>query len=101
MVAVAKRLHTIPLTSDLDGLEHEVTDEVFNAGDDGIYVAVCGAIVRVVSALEPPGRPHGKCRSIVEAAHRAAAAPAPATIPEQSRSRRRRGVLALLHGGRR
>jgi hypothetical protein len=101
VVAVAERLFTIPLTSDLDGLEHEVTDEVFAAGDDGIYVAVCGTPVRVVSALEPAGRPHGRCRRIVAAARRAAAAPATVVIPEQSRGRRRRGVLALLHGGRR
>lgn len=98
---MAERLFTIPLTSDLDGLQHEVTDEVFNASATGTYIAVCGAMVRVVSALEPPGRPHGKCLSIVAAARRAAAAPAAGAIPEQSRGRRGRGVLALLHGGRR
>jgi hypothetical protein len=100
--AVADRLWTIPLTSDFDGLEHEVTDEVFNACNDGVYVAVCGAIVRVVSVLEPAGRPHGQCRRIVAAANRRSDAPAAAApIPEQARGRRRHGVLALLHGGRR
>jgi hypothetical protein len=102
VIAVAERLFTIPLTHDgFPRIAHEVTDEVFQAGEDGLYIAVCGAEVRVVSAMEPPGRPCGSCLVLVAAARRAATAPVTAAIPEQSRGRRRRGVLALLHGGRR
>lgn len=96
---MAERLFTIPLTGE-DGVQHEVTDENFNASTSGVYDAVCGTAVRVVSVLAPPGNPHSRCLDIVAAARRAAAAPDTETVPEQSRGRRR-GVLALLHGGRR
>ncbi|WP_410597850.1 hypothetical protein [Amycolatopsis sp. lyj-23] len=102
---MAERLFTIPLTSDLDGFEHEVTDEVVQANlrTDGQFRAVCGINVRVVSLLEPSGRPCAACRRIVVAARRAAAASTATdvVIPEQSRGRHRRRGFSLLQGSRR
>jgi hypothetical protein len=102
---MAERLFTTPMTSDIDGLEHEVADEVVHANlrTDGLFAAVCGTVVQVVSALQAPGRPCDRCRRIVAAARRAAAAPPAVEIPEQSRGRHqhRRRTLSLLLGGRR
>lgn len=105
MIAVVERLYTTPMTSDLDGREHQVTDEVVHANlhKDGLFKAVCGAEVWVVSVMQAPGRPCDRCRREIAAARRAATVPPQAAIPEQSRRRHqhRRGVLALLPGGRR
>jgi hypothetical protein len=101
-IAMAERLFTVPMTSDFDRLEHEIADEVVQANlrTDGLFGAVCGATVRVVSLLHAPGRPCKRCQRIVAAARRAAATPPPVEIPEQSRGRHQRRRRALS-GGRR
>lgn len=61
---MTERSSCSPLTCQLDGLTHLVTDEAAHAGRlaRGTYRAVCGALVRAAPMTVPPGPPCLACK---------------------------------------
>lgn len=56
--------------SEVDGLDHAVTDEAFARGRDddlGRYEGLCGHVVLPFSMLVPPGRPCDRCKAYLSA----------------------------------
>lgn len=56
--------------SEVDGLDHAVTDEEFARGRDddlGQYEGLCGHVLLPFSMLVPPGRPCGRCKAYLSA----------------------------------
>jgi hypothetical protein len=78
------RMQTTSITSQLDGLAHEIAEDDLLAGSTtGRYRAVCGAWVSPASLTAPPGRPCVACATEM------APAPTLATAEQHSRSVRR------------
>ncbi|WP_214367021.1 hypothetical protein [Pseudonocardia sp. H11422] len=72
------------MTSQVDGQDHEITDEDLVAGvAGGSYRAVCGAWVSPASLTAPPGRPCVACATELTPA------PTLASYEQHSRSVRR------------
>lgn len=68
MIAVARRLYTIPVTCCRDGQAHEVTDESVAAGRrTGGYQALCGYVVMPAPMAAPVGRPCEGCSAMLKA----------------------------------
>ena len=63
---MTERLSCSPLTCQLDGLAHLVTDEAAHAGRlaRGTYRAVCGALVRATPMVVPAGPPCLVCEML-------------------------------------
>ncbi|NMH97321.1 hypothetical protein [Pseudonocardia acidicola] len=83
-------MQTTSITSQLDGLAHEIVEEDLLAGSTtGRYRAVCGAWVAPTSMTAAPGRPCVACT--------AALSPAPGLAASEQHSRSvRRAVSGWL-----
>ena len=78
-------------SSALDGHSHGVTDEEFAAGArrrQGMYHAVCGAVICLADSFEAPGR---RCPDCVDTLAGQPAQDEPATADAAARPRRRFG----------
>ena len=61
---------TIVYLCALDGLDHFVSDDgpaIKIMGRSGVYTALCGHLIQVVSLVSPPGRVCHRCTQLVRA----------------------------------
>lgn len=78
-------------SSALDGHSHGVTDEEFAAGarrQQGMYLAVCGAVICLADSFEAPGR---RCPDCVDTLNGSPVQDVPVALNAAARPRRRFG----------
>jgi hypothetical protein len=101
VVAVAERVYTTAMTSEFDGLAHEITDEAFAEATTGYYPALCGVQVGPTPAIAPVGRACSECIRLLFASRGLGPEPVYVQVPKQCRSTRHRQhgrLWSLLHG---
>ena len=106
MIAVAERIYSVPMTSAVDGLAHEVTDKAFAASTTGRFIALCNTEVRPTAGTEPVGRACPACVRVLLVARGLGPERLHVTVPERNRGRARHRRSGRLHtllarGGRR
>lgn len=60
----SRRYDSTPITGQLDGLAHEVSDENVAASRDGEYLALCGHRFLAAPLVAPVGRPCPQCAAV-------------------------------------